>query len=76
MTTMTTTRTVLVACSGGLPTTLGINTNDCFGKLNGQTCTVSCAVTYTGGDEEKNSLLQSFQAARRLSGVLLQRCQR
>lgn len=49
---MTTTSTQLVACSDGLPTGVGTNVNDCYGKLNGQTCTVSCMVSYTGDSAE------------------------
>eukprot|EP00435_Cladocopium_sp_Y103_P067875 s402_g30.t1 len=52
VTTMTTTMTELVACSGGLPTDWGVNVNDCFGKLNGQTCTVSCMATFQGDSAE------------------------
>ena len=48
VTTMTSTMTELVACSGGLPTDWGVNVNDCFGKVNGQTCTVSCMATFQG----------------------------
>ena len=48
VTTMTSTMTELVACSGGLPTDRGVNVNDCFGKVNGQTCTVSCMATFQG----------------------------
>lgn len=52
VTTMTSTMTELVACSGGLPTDWGVNVNDCFGKVNGQTCTVSCMATFQGDSAE------------------------
>ena len=48
VTTMTSTVTELVACSGGVTTDWGVNVNDCFGKVNGQTCTVSCMATFQG----------------------------
>ncbi|CAE7718647.1 HET-E1 [Symbiodinium sp. CCMP2592] len=51
-TTATTTQTQLVFCSGGLPTGPGVDVSDCLGKVNGQTCTVSCVATYQGEDAE------------------------
>ncbi|CAJ1433508.1 unnamed protein product, partial [Effrenium voratum] len=52
MTSVTTTQTQLVVCSGGLPSTSGADVSDCYGKVNGETCLASCIPTYTGVSEE------------------------